>query len=208
MQRASDSSTVMAVPQGLAVYCHLLALGQFTHRAYPVHETGRELFRIQQTERPTDGVVGRYPVRQFQEPAEPSSLALPNSSISTVSGATMANVGNGGRSQVAEVLACIVLLLLVVAVRPVAAGISYAALSVILIVIGWNFMDRRFIARMHRIPRAYVFVTLLTVLLALFVNFVDAMLIGLVAAALIGARRSRASSWFGWSRCRCWTGLS
>ena len=104
-------------------------------------------------------------------------------------GATMANVGNGGRSQVAGVLACIVLLLLLVAVRPVAAGIPYAALSGILIVIGWNFMDRRFIARMHRIPRAYVFVTLLTVLLALFVNFVDAMLIGLVAAALIGARR-------------------
>ena len=104
-------------------------------------------------------------------------------------GATMANVGNGGRSQVAGVLAGIVLLLLVVAVRPVAAGIPYAALSGILIVIGWNFMDRRFIARMHRIPRAYVFVTLLTVLLALFVNFVDAMLIGLVAAALIGARR-------------------
>ena len=39
-------------------------------------------------------------------------------------------------------------------------------------------MDRRFIARIHRIPRAYAFVTLLTVLLALFVNFVDAMLIG------------------------------
>ena len=104
-------------------------------------------------------------------------------------GATMANVGNGGRSQVAGVVAGIMLLLLVVAVRPVAAGIPYAALSGILIVIGWNFMDRRFIARMHRIPRAYVFVTVLTVLLALFVNFVDAMLIGLVAAALIGARR-------------------
>ena len=105
-------------------------------------------------------------------------------------GATMANVGNGGRSQVAGVLASIVLLLLVVAVRPVAAGIPYAALSGILIVIGWNFMDRRFIARMHRIPRAYVFVTLLTVLLALFVKFVDAMLIGLIAAAFIGARRA------------------
>ena len=102
----------------------------------------------------------------------------------------MANVGNGGRSRVAGVLAGIVLLLLVVAVRPVAAGIPYAALSGILIVIGWNFMDRRFIARMHRIPSAYVFVTLLTVLLALFVNFVDAMLIGLIAAAFIGARRA------------------
>ena len=105
-------------------------------------------------------------------------------------GATMANVGNGGRSQVAGVLASIVLLLLVVAVRPVAAGIPYAALSGILIVIGWNFMDRRFIAHMHRIPRAYVFMTLLTVLLALFVNFVDAMLIGLIAAAFISARRA------------------
>ena len=104
-------------------------------------------------------------------------------------GATMANVGNGGRSQVAGVLAGIVLLLLVVAVRPVTAGIPYAALSGILMIIGWNFMDRRFMVRMHRIPRAYVFVTLLTVLLALFVNFVDAMLIGLVAAALIGAQR-------------------
>ena len=107
-------------------------------------------------------------------------------------GATMANVGNGGRSQVAGVLASIVLLLLVVAVRPVAAGIPYAALSGILIVIGWNFMDRRFIAHMHRIPHAYMFVTLLTVLLALFVNFVDAMLIGLIAAAFIGARRAEA----------------
>ena len=107
-----------------------------------------------------------------------------------MTGATLANVANGGRSQAAGVIAGLFLLTMIVGVRQIAEGIPYAALSGILIVIGWNFMDRRFIARIHRIPRAYAFVALLTILLALFVNFVDAMLIGLVAAALVVYRSS------------------
>ena len=107
-----------------------------------------------------------------------------------MTGATIANVANGGRSQIAGLVAVSVVLLMVLGVRQIAEEIPYAALSGILIIVGWNLMDRRFLARIHRIPRSYVFVAGLTVLLAVFVDLVDAMLVGLVAAALVGARRS------------------
>ena len=110
-----------------------------------------------------------------------------------MNGATMANVACGGRSQAAGVIAGLALLLLVTGVREIAEGIPYAALSGILIVIGWNFIDRRLMARIHRIPKSYVVVVVITILLALFVNFADAMLVGIVAAALIGAKRSEHS---------------
>ena len=110
-----------------------------------------------------------------------------------MNGATMANVACGGRSQAAGIIAGLALLLLVTGVRQIAEGIPYAALSGILIVIGWNFIDRRLITRIHRIPKSYVVILLITVLLALFVSFADAMLIGIVAAALIAAKRSENS---------------
>ena len=105
-------------------------------------------------------------------------------------GATMSNVASGGRSQLAGVVAALVLLILMLGVRPVAQEIPYAAFSGILFFIGWNFMDRGFLARIHTIPRTYILVAVLTIVLALFVDFVQAMLIGMVVAALLGARRS------------------
>ena len=107
-----------------------------------------------------------------------------------ISGATMANVASGGRSQLAGVIAALILAVLMFGVRPVAEEIPYAAFSGILLSIGWGFMDRRFIARIHAIPRIYVVVTLLTIAVALFVGYMDAMLLGMVIAALLGARRS------------------
>ena len=37
VQRTSPVGSVMTTPQGLAIYRHHLAMGQFTHRTYPVH---------------------------------------------------------------------------------------------------------------------------------------------------------------------------
>ena len=107
-----------------------------------------------------------------------------------MSGATFANVASGGRTQLAGVAATLTLLVLVIGVRPVTEDIPIAAFSGILMVIGWNFMDRAFLSRIRTVPRAYVGVAALTVALALLVSFVDAMLIGMVVATFVGARRS------------------
>ena len=103
--------------------------------------------------------------------------------------ASLTNLASGGRTRVANFVAAITLLLMVIGIRPVAESIPHAAFSGILIIIGWQYVDRRFIVRMHRIPRDYVLVAVTTVLLALIFNFVHALLIGWVIAALTSARR-------------------
>ena len=108
-----------------------------------------------------------------------------------MSGATFANVASGGRTQLAGVAATLTLLVLVIGVRPVTEDIPIAAFSGILMVIGWNFMDRAFLSRIRTVPRAYVGVAALTVALALLVSFVDAMLIGMVVATFVGRQAFR-----------------
>ena len=56
-------------------------------------------------------------------------------------------------------------------------------------VTGWNLIDLKFLKRVHRIPRSYALVMLLTLVLALFAGLTMALVIGLVVAALTGSRR-------------------
>ena len=54
---------------------------------------------------------------------------------------------------------------------------------------GWNIIDWRFITRIHRIPPRFAVVMVLTALLVLFVDINLAIVVGLVVAALTGARK-------------------
>ena len=110
-----------------------------------------------------------------------------------ISVATYANVFSGGRSRVAGILAAAVLLLLVIALRPLASAIPLAVIAGIIIVNGWNIIDWRFISCIHRVDRGYALVMLTTACTAMFVDFIFAVLIGLVVSALISARRAEAA---------------
>ena len=102
--------------------------------------------------------------------------------------ASFPNVYSGGRSQVAGLIAALLLLLVVIVMRPLASEIPLAVIGGIIIINGWNIIDWRFISCIHRVNRGHAFVMLLTALIAIFINFIYAVLFGLVISALISAR--------------------
>ena len=102
---------------------------------------------------------------------------------------TFANAFSGGRSPVAGLTVALVVLLVILVLAPVAERIPFAVLAAILMVNGWNIIDWRFITHIHRVSRSYAFVMLLTCALVWFVDLVAAIVIGLVVAGLLAARR-------------------
>ncbi len=99
------------------------------------------------------------------------------------------NAHSGGRSPVAGLTVVVAFLAVILFLAPVAAQIPLAVLAAILIRTGWSLIEWRFILRIHRIPKSYVFVMLITCGLILFVDFVIAITVGLVVAGLTSARR-------------------
>ena len=102
---------------------------------------------------------------------------------------TLPNALSGGRSPVAGLTVAGIILAVILFLGPVAERIPFAVLAAILILTGWNFIDWRFIKRIHRVSRSFAIVMILTFVLALFVDFATAIVIGLVVAALTGSRR-------------------
>ena len=99
------------------------------------------------------------------------------------------NALSGGRSPVAGLTVAGIVLAVILFLGPVAERIPFAVLAAILMVTAWNFIDWRFIKRIHRISRNFALVMLLTFGLVLFVDFATAIVVGLVVAALTGSRR-------------------
>ena len=102
---------------------------------------------------------------------------------------TFANVYSGGRSPVAGLIVAVVILLVIFAMGPIAERVPFAVLAAILMMNAWNIIDWRFLTHIHRVSKSYAFVMLLTCALVWFVDFVAAIVIGLVVAGLLAARR-------------------
>lgn len=108
-------------------------------------------------------------------------------------GATMGTVVNiraGGRTLVSGALMAIVLLALVLGLGQIAEPIPHAVLAGILIKVGWDIIDWRFVTRVRHVPREYLMVMLMTLLLTVFVDLVTAVALGLIASAVMRARQS------------------
>ncbi|MXY20806.1 MAG: SulP family inorganic anion transporter [Dehalococcoidia bacterium] len=108
-------------------------------------------------------------------------------------GATMGTVVNiraGGRTPVSGALRSIVLLALVLGLGQIAEPIPHAVLAGILIKVGWDIIDWRFVTRVRHVPREYLVVMLMTLLLTVFVDLVTAVALGLIASAVMRARQS------------------
>ena len=106
-------------------------------------------------------------------------------------GATMGTVTSiraGGRSPLAGALAALILLALLLEFGWIAEPIPLAVLAGILIKIGWDIIDWRFILRIRSIRREYVFIMLLTFTSTVFIELVTAVAMGLIAAGILRAR--------------------
>ncbi len=106
-------------------------------------------------------------------------------------GATMGTVVNiraGGSTQVSGVLRAVILLALVLGLGKYVESIPHAALAGILMKVGWDIIDWRFLTRIHRVQREHLLVMLITLLLTVFLDLVTAVAIGLIAAGMASAR--------------------
>ena len=107
-------------------------------------------------------------------------------------GATMGTVVNiraGGRTQVSGVLRTAILLAVVLGLGKYVETIPHAVLAGILMKVGWNIIDWRFLTRIHLVQREHLLVMLITLGLTVFLDLVTAVAIGLIAAGMASARQ-------------------
>ena len=107
-------------------------------------------------------------------------------------GATMGTVVNlraGGRTPVSGVIRAGILLALVLGLGRFVEEIPHAVLAGILMKVGWDIIDWRFITRIHRVQREHLVVMALTMFLTVFLDLVTAVAIGLIAAGMASARQ-------------------
>ena len=112
--------------------------------------------------------------------------AVPGAGATT---ATVANVRAGGRSRVSGVLCATILLALVLGLGRYVGSVPHAVLAGILMKIGFDIVDWRFLTGIRRVQREYFVVMALTLGFTVFVDLVVAVAIGLIAAAMAGARQ-------------------
>jgi len=98
---------------------------------------------------------------------------------------TLANVHAGGRTPVSGTVHALALLVITLGLGPMVAHIPEAALAGILIKVGIDVVDWRFLSRLRHAPRAdlILFATVLT--LGVLINVITAVAVGVVLASLI-----------------------
>lgn len=101
---------------------------------------------------------------------------------------TLANVHAGGRTPLSGMLHAVVLLLIAIGLGPLVAHVPYAALAGILIKVGIDVIDWRFIKRLHRAPRIDMVLMLIVLGLTVFVNVITAVGVGVILASLAFVR--------------------
>ncbi len=102
---------------------------------------------------------------------------------------TVANVRAGGRSRLSGVICAGILAALVLGLGSYIDSIPHSVLAGILIKIGFDIIDWRYLSRIHRIQRDNLVVLILTLGLAVVSDLVVAVAVGLIAAAMTSARQ-------------------
>ena len=102
---------------------------------------------------------------------------------------TVVNIRAGGRTPVAGVLRSLVLLGLVLGLAWIVEPIPLAVLAAVLMKVGWDIIDWKFVTRIRHVRKDHLIVMLITLGLTVFVDLVTAVAIGLIAAGFAHARR-------------------
>ena len=107
-------------------------------------------------------------------------------------GATMGTVVNiraGARTRAAGAVCALILLALALGLGRYVESIPHAVLAGILMKVGWDIIDWRYLTRLHRVQREQLVVMLVTLGLTVFADLVTAVVLGLVAAGMASARQ-------------------
>ena len=102
---------------------------------------------------------------------------------------TIVNVRAGGRTQISGALCAVILLILVLGLGKYVESIPHAVLAGILMKVGWDIIDWRFVTRVHRVQPEHFLVMFITLMLTVFLDLITAVAIGLIAAGMASARQ-------------------
>jgi SulP family sulfate permease len=103
---------------------------------------------------------------------------------------TLTNVHAGGRTPISGVIHSLVLLAIVLGFGPLVSIIPQAALSGILIKVGIDVIDWRYLKRMPRAPKVDATLMLVVLFLTVFVDVVTAVATGVILASLTFVKES------------------
>lgn len=102
---------------------------------------------------------------------------------------TVINIRSGGRTSVAGAAHALLLLAIVLGLGPLAAQIPHAALAGILVKVGIDIVDWRYLRNAHRGPRWDLLLMALVLGLTVFVDLITAVAVGVVLASLAYVRQ-------------------
>lgn len=102
---------------------------------------------------------------------------------------TATNIKNGGRTPIAGVIHCLVLLAILIFAAPYAQYIPLATLSAVLFVVAFNMGDWSAFPEMKRLPRSDDIVFISTFLLTVVFGLTLAIEVGMILAAMLFIRR-------------------
>ncbi len=102
---------------------------------------------------------------------------------------TVVSIRAGGRTPVAGVLRSGALVALILGLGWLVEPIPLAVLAAVLMKVGYDIIDWKFVARIRRVGKDHLLVMLLTFSLTVFLDLVTAVAIGLIAAGFAHARR-------------------
>ena len=98
---------------------------------------------------------------------------------------TVVNINSGGKTRLSGMISAVLVLVILLALSPVASQIPAAVLAGILITVGFGVMDYRGLRAIRSMPRSEAIIMLVVLVLSTFWNLVYAVGIGLVIASLI-----------------------
>jgi SulP family sulfate permease len=102
---------------------------------------------------------------------------------------TVVNIRAGGSTRISGALRALVLLALVLGAGSYVESVPLAALAGILLKVGWDIVDWRFLKRMHRVQREHLMIMGITMVLTVVLDLITAVAIGLIVAAMAAARQ-------------------
>ncbi len=98
---------------------------------------------------------------------------------------TVVNIDSGGKTKISGMVAALLLLVILLALGPLASKIPAAVLAGILITVGIGVMDYKGLKHATKMPIAEVAVMFLVILLTVTIGLIEAVAIGMVLSALL-----------------------
>ena len=102
---------------------------------------------------------------------------------------TVVNIRAGGSTRVSGALRALVLLAIVLGAGRYVEAVPLAALAGILLKVGWDIVDWRFLKRMRHVQREHLMIMGITMVLTVVLDLITAVAIGLIVAAMSAARQ-------------------